>query len=195
MRNRIIKTIPERMVVLSILPPPHTFEPLRPFGFGAFVCARHGHAEAKFALHAQGYGAGYDPQRIGCDIRALFTPETQALIYMPDQLRARGHRIVKAQFPSSFFDLVPRVGLLSNVFAVVPRDILVHSAAIGRLTLPSVAPSPLQRVGQLGSEAQAAWVYWLFKSCSPNLRRSLLVAHTAWQAIERARKSTAEVQR
>lgn len=193
MRNRIIKTIPERMVVLSILPPPHAFEPLRPFGFGAFVCARHGHSEAKFALHAQGYGAGYDPQRIRGDIRALFTPETQALICMPDQPHAREHQIAKAQFPSSFFDLVPSVGLLSNVLAVVPRDILAHSAAIGRLTLSSSAPSPLQRVGQLGSEAQAAWIYWLFKSCSPNLRRSLLAAHAAWQAIERARKLTTRV--
>ncbi|MCD1623155.1 hypothetical protein [Citromicrobium bathyomarinum] len=195
MRNRIIKTIPERMVVLSILPPPHTFEPLRPFGFGAFVCARHGHAEAKFALSAQGYGAGYDPQRIRGDIRALFTPETQALICMPDQPHARGRRIAKAQFPSSFFDLVPCVGLLSNVFAVVPRDILAHSAAIGRLTLSSSAPSPLQRVGQLSSEAQAAWVYWLFRSCAPHRRRNLLASHAAWQAIERARKSTTRVQR
>ncbi|MCD1623480.1 hypothetical protein [Citromicrobium bathyomarinum] len=195
MRNRIIKTIPERMVVLSILPPPHAFEPLRPFGFGAFVCARYGHSEAKFTLYVQGYGAGYDSQRIRCDIHALFTPETQALICTPGQPHARDHRIAKAQFPSSFFDLVPRAGLLSNVFAVVPRDILAHSAAIGRLALSSADPSPLQRVSQLGSEAQAAWVYWMFKSCSPHLRRSLLAGHAAWQAIERARKSTARVQR
>lgn len=195
MRNRAITNMPERMVALSILPSLHTFEPMRPFGFGAFVCARHGHSEAKFTLYAQGYGAGYDPQRIRRDIRALFTPETHALICMPDQPRARERRIAKAQFPSSFFDIVPRVGLLSNVFAVVPRDILAHSAAIRRLTISSANSSPLQRVGQLGSEAQAAWVYWLFKSCSPNLRRSLLAAHAAWQAIERARTSTAEVQR
>jgi len=188
MPNRIIKILPEHMVVLTLLRPPHAFEPLRPFGFGAFIIARHSQTDARFALHAQGYGAGYDPRRIRDDIRAVFTPETQALIYIPVPPHVRGRRIAKSQFPSSFFDLVPRVGLLSNVFAVLPDDILAHSAGIAGLSLSGANPSPLQRVGQLGIEAQAAWVYWLFKSCSPNLRRSLLAGHSAWQAIERARK-------
>lgn len=73
MRNRIIKTLPEHMVVLSLLRPPHVFEPLRPFGFGAFVVARHNYNEARFSLHSHGYGAGYNPERMRRDIRALFT--------------------------------------------------------------------------------------------------------------------------
>ena len=188
MRNRIIRTMPERMVVLSLLPPPHAFAPLHSFGFGAFVIARRGHDEAKFSLHSHGYGAGYEPQRIRRDISALFTPETQAVIYMPAPMHIRGQRIAEAQFPSTFLDLVPRIGLLSNVFAVLPRDILAHAAGIAGLSLSAANPSPLQRIGQLGIEAQAAWVYWLFKSCSPHVRRRLLAGHTAWQAIERARK-------
>lgn len=191
MRNRIIKTLPEHMVVLSLLQPPHAFEPLRPFGFGAFVIARHNHNEARFSLYAHGYGAGYEPERMCRDIRALFTPETQALIYMPAPPHARGRRIAKAQFLPAFIDLVPRVGLLSNVFAVVPRDILAHSAGIAGLSLAGTDPSPLQRIGQLGSEAQTAWVYWLFKSCSPSLQRSFLASHAAWRAIERVRRSSA----
>lgn len=193
MRNRLIKTMPERMVVLSLLHPPHAFEPLRRFGFGAFVIARHNHNEAKFLLHAHGYGAGYKSERMRGDIRALFTPETQTLIYMPAPPHVRGRRIARAQFPPALLDLVPRVGLLSNVFAVVPRDILAHSAGIAGLSLAGTDPSPLQRIGQLGIEAQAAWVYWLFKSCSPNLRRRLLASHAAWRAIERARRLSAQV--
>ena len=188
MRNRIIKTLPEHMVVLSLLRPPHVFEPLRPFGFGAFDVARHNYNEARFSLHSHGYGAGYNPERMRRDIRALFTSESQGLVYMPAPLHVRGRRMARAQFPPAFLDLVPRVGLLSNVFAVVPHDILAHSAGIAGLSLAGANPSPLQRVGQLGIEAQAAWVYWLFKSCSPNLRRSVLAGHSAWQAIERARK-------
>lgn len=188
MRDRIITTIPEHIVALSLLPPPHAFEPLRPFGFGAFVIVRHSKDEAKFSLHSHGYAAGYELQRIRRDIRSLFTPETQALIYMPAPPHIRGQRIVEAQFPSTFLDLVPRVGLLSNVFAVLPRDILAHSAGIAGLNLSTANPSQLQRVGQLGIEAQAAWVFWLFKSCSPHFRRRLLAGHIAWQAIERACK-------
>ena len=193
MRNRIIKTLPEHMVVLSLLQPPHALEPLRPFGFVAFVVARHNYNEARFSLHSHGYGAGYKPERMRGDIRALFTPESQALVYMPAPLHVRGRRTGTAQFPPAFLDLVPRVGLLSNVFAVVPRDILAHSAGISGLSLSGTDPSPLQRIGQLGSEAQAAWIYWLFKSCSPSLRRRLLAGHAAWRAIERARRLSAQV--
>lgn len=193
MSDRIIKTIPEHMVVLSLLPPPHAFEPLRPFGFGAFVIARHSQIEARFSLHAQGYAAGYKPQRIRSDIRSLFTPETKSLIYIPAMREIREQRTATAKHPSTFLDLVPRAGLRSNVLAALPHDILAHSAGVAGLNLPRADPSPLQRVGRLGIEAQAAWVYWLIKSCSPNLRRRLLAGHAAWQAIERARQVTAQV--
>ncbi|MEL7691479.1 hypothetical protein [Citromicrobium bathyomarinum] len=193
MRDGIIETMPEHMVALSLLPPPHAFEPLRPFGFGAFVITRLGPDEAKFSLHAHGYGAGYEPQRIRRDIRSLFTPETRSLICMPTPPHVHGQRFAEAQFPSTFLDLVPHVGLLSNVFAVLSRDILAHSAGIAGLSFSTANPSPLQRVGQLGIEAQAAWIYWLFKSCSSHVRRRLLAGHSAWQAIERARKMNVPV--
>lgn len=135
MRDRIVKTIPEHMVALSLLPPPHAFEPLRPFGFGAFVITRLGPDGAKFSLHVHGYGAGYEPQRIRRDIRSLFTPETRSLTYMPAPPYVHGQRFAKAKFPSTFLDLVPRVGLLSNVFAALPRDMLAHSAGIAGLSI------------------------------------------------------------
>lgn len=112
---------------------------------------------------------------------------------MPSLPHVCGRRISNAQFPPVFLDLVPRAGLLSNVFAVMPRDILAHPGDISGLSLSSEDSSPLQWVSALGSEAQAAWVYWLFKSCSPNIRRNLIAGHAAWQSIERARKKTVQV--
>ena len=83
MTFRFVKTMPRRMVVLSLLPPPTAFEPPRPYGYGAFIVERRGASEAAFCLRVHGYGARYDPVRLREDIRALFTPETQALIYAP----------------------------------------------------------------------------------------------------------------
>lgn len=187
MQNTNIRTIPDRMVVLSLLPPPSPYEGKRPFGYGAFIVSRRSPAEANFSLKVHGFAAGYDPGRIRRDIRSLFTPETRALIYAPTPQLLRSHELARLTFPPAHLDLVPRSGLLSNIFVHLPHDILAHSARLAGVATPSPNPSPLQRISLLGDEAQAAWVYWLFKRCSPKLRRSLLASHAAWRMIEKAK--------
>lgn len=189
---RFVKHMPQRMVALSLLPPPAAFESPRPYGYGAFIVERRGANEAALRLRVHGYGARYDPARLREDIRALFTPETQALIYAPLPSDIRRHRPAKAPLPPVILDCVPRCGLRSNILVSLPHDLLAHAAGIACIKQPAREPSSLQRVGQLGNEAQAAWVYWLFKSCAPQRRRSLLASHAAWLAIERARQSPLE---
>lgn len=114
------------------------------------------------------------------------------MIYAPLSSENRTHRLAKAPLPPVILDFVPRCGLRSNILVSLQHDLLAHVAGIAGIKQPTPEPSPLQRVGQLGNEAQAAWVYWLFKSCAPHNRRSLLASHAAWLAIERARQSTVE---
>lgn len=189
MTFRFAKPMPRRMVALSLFPPPTAFEPPRPYGYGAFIVERRGASEAAFCLRVHGYGARYDPVRLREDIRALFTPETQALIYAPLSSDIRRHRLAKVPLPPVILDFVPRCGLRSNILVSLQHDLLAHAAGIVGIKHPTPEPSPLQRVGQLGNEAQAAWVYWLFKSCAPHRRRGLLASHAAWLAIERAKQS------
>lgn len=192
MTFRFAKPMPQRMVSLSLLPPPAAFEAPRPYGYGAFIIERRGANEAAFCLRVHGYGARYDPARLREDIRALFTPETQALIYAPLASDIRKHRPAKMPLPPVILDFVPRCGLRSNFIVSLQHDLIAHAAGIAGIEQPAREPSSLQRLGQLGYEAQAAWVYWLFKSCAPHNRRSLLASHAAWLAIERARQSTVE---
>lgn len=193
MQNFNIRTIPDHMVVLSILPPPSPYEDARPFGYGAFIVSRRSPTEANFSLKVHGFAAGYDPGRIRRDIRTLFTPETRALIYAPTPQLLRSHELAKLPFPPAYLDLVPRSGLLSNILAHVPHDILAHSARLAGVAIPSPNPSPLQRLGLLGDEAQAAWAFWLFKSWSPSLRRRVLASYASWEAIERSRKLARQI--
>lgn len=195
MTFRFVKPMPRRMVVLSLLPPPTAFEPPRPYGYGAFIVEQRATNEAAFCLRVHGYGACYDPARLLEDIRALFTPETQALIYAPLSSDISGHRLAKVPLPPVILDFVPRCGLRSNILVSLQHDLLAHAAGIAGIKQPTPEPSPLQRVGQLGNEAQAAWVYWLFKSCAPHRRRCLLASHAAWRAIEQARQSRVKVNR
>lgn len=187
MAHRITRTVPPRMVVLSLLPPPRASESLHPFGFGAFIVTRHSRNEAQFVLRVQGYGAGYDPHRMRRDLRSLFTPDTRALIYAPAATHGLGGSYRPAIPSHAILDLVPRSGLLANAFAALPHDMLAHAAGLAELDAPARDPSPLQRLRHLGAEAQAVWVYWLFKSCTPRLRRDLLASHAAWRVIERVR--------
>ena len=195
MTFRFVKTMPRRMVVLSLLPPPTAFEPPRPYGYGAFIVERRGASEAAFCLRVHGYGARYDPVRLREDIRALFTPETQALIYAPLSSDICRHRPDQMPLPLLILDFVPRCGLRSNILVSLQQDLIAHAAGIAGIKHPSPEPSPLQRVCQLGNEAQAAWVYWLFKSCAPHRRRCLLASHAAWRAIEQARRSLVQTTR
>ena len=192
MTFRFAKPMPRRMVALSLLAPPAAFEPPRPYGYGAFIIERRGANEAAFYLRVHGYGARYDPARLREDIRALFTPETQALIYAPLASDILKHRSAKMPLPPVILDFVPRCGLRSNILVSLQHDLIAHAAGIAGIKQPAREPSSLQRVGQLGNEAQAAWVYWLFKSCAPHNRRILLASHAAWLAIERAKQSTVE---
>lgn len=187
MHHRYLHSLPERMVALSVLPPPSPGEAPHPFGFGAFVVTPRDRTEAAFALHVHGYGARYDPARIRRDIKALFTPETKALIYAPGAPFADGSQEPRLALPEGLVELVPRIGLRTNVLIQAPYDVLAHAAKIGGVRAPQLAPSPLQRIPRLGDEAQAAWVYWLFKRCSPKLRRNVLASHAAWRVIERAK--------
>lgn len=187
MHYRYHSAILERMVVLSLLPPPNSYEPRAPFGYGALIVTRRWRGEAAFSFHAHGYGAGYDSQRMRDDIRELFTPETKALIHAPAPAHAPEHVIKRVPFPAEYLDYVPRSGSLANIHARIPHDQLVDAARIGGLEVCGSSPSPLQRIARIGTEAQAAWVFWMFASCSPRMRRELLVSHAAWRAVERAR--------
>jgi len=191
MHYRYHSAIPERMVVLSLLPPPNSYEPRAPFGYGVLIVTRRWRGEAAFSSHAHGYGAGYDPQRMRDDIRKLFTPETKALIHVPAPPHAPKYVTKHVRFPAEYLDYVPRSGLVANIHARIPRDQLVDAAGIGGLEVYGSNPSPLQRIARIGTEAQAAWIFWMFASCSPRMRRELLASHAAWRAVERARKSLA----
>jgi len=180
--------MPERMVSLSLLPPPNRSTAPAPFGYAALVVTRRARSEAAFTLHAHGYGAGYDPMRMRDDIRRLFTPDTKALIYAPAPPHQYVRDLAQISFPAVYLDLVPRSGLVSNIFATIPHDQLVDAANIGGLTLSGPNPTPLQRIALIGAEAQAAWIFWLFRSCAPRLRRDLLAGHAAWRLLDQARR-------
>tara|TARA_R110002072_G_scaffold302681_3_gene487279 strand:+ start:125 stop:706 length:582 start_codon:yes stop_codon:yes gene_type:complete len=187
MHYRYHSAIPERMVVLALLPPPNSYEPRAPFGYGVLIVTRRWRGEAEFSSHAHGYGAGYNPQGMRDDIRKLFTPETNALIHAPAPPHAPKHATRQVPFPAEYLDYIPRSGLVANVHARIPHDQLVDAARIGGLELSGPNPSPLQRIARIGTEAQAAWVFWMFASCSPRMRRELLASYAAWRAVERAR--------
>ena len=185
MQRTIRRTLPIRMVALSLLPPPNSFAPKAPFGFGAFVIDPKCRGEASFALHMHGYGAGHDPAPMCDAIRTLFDPETMALICAISRFPAG--ELVEAPFPDAYLDLVPRTGLRRNLFAPLPRHILASAGRVGGLDLPDTEPTPLARLGQIGGEAQAAWIFWLQTYCPVNLRRKLLASYLAWQQLQRAR--------
>ena len=177
--------MPGRMVALSLLPSPNRLAKQAPFGFGAFVIDPRSHGEASFALYTQGYGAGHDPAPI-CDvIHRLFDPETVALMCAPS--RPEIGQFEALPLPDIYLDLVPRTGLRRNIFAPVPRHLLASAGRVGGLDLPEAEPTPLARLGQIGREAQAAWILWLQAYCPVNHRRKLLASYLAWRQLERAR--------
>lgn len=156
MHDRYHSAIPERMVVLSLLPPLNSYEPRAPFGYGALIVTLRWRGEAAFPSHAHGYGAGYDPQRTREAIRKLFTPETKALIHLPTPPHAPKYVTKRVAFSAEYLDYVPRSGLVANVHARIPHDQLINVARIGGLGVYGSDPSPLQRIARIGTEAQAA---------------------------------------
>ena len=177
--------MPTRMVALSLLPPPNRLARQAPFGFGAFVINPRSLGEASFALYTQGYGAGHVPAPMRDAIRSLFDPETMALICAPS--RAQIGQLASVPFPDTYLDLVPRTGLRRNIFAPVPRHLLASAGRVGGLELAEAEPTPLARLGQIGREAQAAWIFWLQAYCPVNQRRKLLASYLAWKQLQNAR--------
>jgi hypothetical protein len=188
MTNFHSSAMPRRIVALSLLPPPGRLSPPAPFGFGAFVIDVQGRGEATFDLHAHGYGARYDPRRIRCDIARLFTPDTRGLFYAPVPAHERTSDMSGKPFPCSLLDHLPRIGHATSYAVLIPHDILADAAGIGHLDIPPSKASPLQRIARIGAEAQAAWIYWLFKAVQPRLRRDLLASYHAWSLIEGVRR-------
>jgi len=187
MRNPKYSRFPERMVALSILPPPLALDRPAPFGFGAFIVTRRCLNEAEFASHAHGYGAGYDPERMRRHIEALFTSETMALIHIAAPSFSRRHELTPLPYSSSYSKYVPRSGLKRNIHAVIPHDQLVHAAQIGGISIHGPNPTAIQRIARLSTEAQAAWLYWLIAACPPRIRRSVLAGYVAWTKLQKAK--------
>ncbi len=180
--------MPRRIVALSLLPPPGPLSPPAPFGFGAFVIDVKERGEASFSVHAHGYGAKYDPRRIRCDIARLFTPDTRGLFYAPVPTHERASDMIGKPFPGNLVDHLPRIGHVASYAVLVPHDMLADAAGIGRLIVPPSRASPLQRIARIGAEAQAAWIYWLFRAVRPRVRRNLLASYHAWSFIEGTRR-------
>lgn len=187
MPNRYRSILPERMIALSLLLPPLTYENPAPFGFGAFIVDRRWRREAAFSSHAHGYGAGYDPGRMRADMAKLFTPDTTVLIHTCAPADARGQGARATNISSRHLDVIPRSGLVRTIHAIIPHSELIHAARIGSLAqIPPAMPSPLQRLRHIRSEAEAAWLLWLFASSTKRLRRDLLAAHAAWRVLQGA---------
>ena len=186
MLYRGLSTMPERMVVLSLLLPPLSHEPLGPFGFGAFIITPRWRTDAAFAAHAHGYGAGYEPRRMREDIGRLFTPDTTALIHTTAPPGAGRGQCQATRVTGRLFDFIPRSGLARNIHANIPHDQLVHAARIGGHDLSGTVSSAIQRLVQLRTETQAAWVFWLLVSCPPPVRRNLLASYLSWKVLDQA---------
>jgi len=188
MRYRDYSRFPERMVVLSILPPPLALDRQAPFGFGAFIITRRWRDEAEFASYAHGYGAGYDPRRMREDIGGLLEPESMALIHTNAPPFSRQSVRFALRMNDYHPRFIPRSGLIRNIHADIPRDELIHAGRIGNLKGVALATTtPLQRLRHIHHEAEAAWLWWLMAGCAPRLRRPLLAAHTAWRKLKAAK--------
>ena len=181
--------IADRMIALSLLPPPAPGQPPAPFGFGALVVEQARRGEARFELHAHGFGAGYRPEALRERLQPLFTPDTLALILDPNC----GHRPVvgldRNPYADQLVEHVPKSGLRTQVQVSVPHHLLRNAAGMANVRLPSRDPSPLARVRQLGAEAQAAWICYLFSRRASTERGRLLASFEAWQCLQKVRRS------
>lgn len=180
---------PDRMIVLSILPPPGPGQPRVPFGFGALIVEQAHRGEARFELHAHGFGAGYRAQALRERLQALFTPDTMAIILNPVRefrLATSPDRDMEAD---RVLEHVPRSGLRTHVRVSVPHHALGHAAGMSGAQLPSRMPSPLARMRRIDAEAQAVWVYYLFAQPTSTARRRLFASFKAWQQLQRARRT------
>lgn len=190
MLYRYLPAIPDRMVVLSILPPPLPGKPPAPFGWGALTVTAGRRGEASFAVRSHVYGAGYPPDRLQSDLRQLFRPDDAALLYLPVPEFDHYDRSGRLVLPRSHGGLVPRTGNRNVNVVAVPHHALAHAAALAGVILPGPFPTPLARLHRIGAEAQAAWVYWLWQRSASRLRSQLLASFAAWQVAERCKASS-----
>lgn len=181
--------IPDRMIALSLLPPPAAGQPPVPFGFGAFVVEQTRRGEARFELHAHGFGANYRPEALREWLQPLFTPDTMTLILDPNCEHRPVVRLNRTPEADRLVEHVPKSGHRTHIRASAAYHLLCHAAAMTNLRLPSRNPSPLARIRQLGAEAQAAWICYLFSRRASTERGRLLASFEAWRYLQEARRS------
>ena len=190
MLHRYLPIIPDRMVVLSILPPPLPGKRLAPFGWGALTVTAGRRGEASFEITSHGYGAGYPPERLHSDLQRLFRPDDAALLYMPVREFNHYDRDGRLIMPRSHRGLVPKTGSRDVSVVAVPHHALAPAAALAGVILPGRFPTPLSRLHRICAEAQAAWVYWLWQRSASRIRSQLLASFAAWQVTERGKESS-----
>ena len=181
----------DRLIVLSILPPPASRQLPAPFGFGALVVEQTRRDEARFELHAHGFGAKYRPDALRERLVPLFTPDTMALILNPVCERRPIVGLDRNPNPDAdqLVEHVPKSGYRTHVRVSVPYHLLRHAAAMANVRLPSRNPSPLARIQRIGAEAQAAWTCYLFSRRASTERGRLLASFEAWRCLQKARRS------
>ncbi|MEE4212533.1 MAG: hypothetical protein V2I43_25085 [Parvularcula sp.] len=181
--------IPERMIALSLLPPPAPGQQSAPFGFGALVVEQTRRGEARFELHAHGFGANYRPEALRERLQPLFTPDTMTLILDPNCEHRPVVGLNRNPNADQLVEHVPKCGHRTHIRASAAYHLLCHAAAMTNLRLPSRNPSPLARIRQLGAEAQAAWICYLFSRRASTERGRLLASFEAWQCLQKVRRS------
>jgi len=147
------RAIPDRLIALSILPPPEPWQPPAPFGFGALIAEQTRPGEARFALHAHRFGAGYRPDALRERLQPLFTPDTMALAYYPvreNEPDADARRQARRMLAH-----VPRSGLRSKICACLPHHTFRSAGNLVGVELPGQSPTPLSRLHRITAEAQA----------------------------------------
>ncbi|MEW4448717.1 hypothetical protein [Qipengyuania sp. JC766] len=181
--------IADRMIALSLLPPPALGQPPAPFGFGALVVEQIRRGEARFELHAHGFGAKYPPDALRERLQPLFTPDTLALILNPNCELRPIVGLDRNPEAGRLVEHVPKSGHRTHIRASVPYHLLTNAAAMANVRHPSRNPSPLARIRQLGAEAQAAWICYLFSRRASTERGRLLASFEAWRCLQKARRS------
>lgn len=181
--------IADRMIALSLLPPPAHGQPPAPFGFGALVVEQTRRGEARFELHAHGFGAGYRPEALRERLQPLFTPDTLALILDPNCEHRPVIGLDRNPDADQLVEHVPKSGLRTQVQVSVPYHLLRNAAGMANVRLPSRNSSPLAHIRQLGAEAQAAWICYLFSRRASTERGRLLASFEAWRCLQEVRRS------
>ena len=181
--------IADRMIALSLLPPPALGQPPAPFGFGALVVEQTRRGEALFELHAHGFGAGYRSEALRERLQPLFTPDTMTLILDPNCQHRPVVGLDRNPDADQLVEQVPKSGLRTQVQVSVPYHLLRNAAGMANVRLPSRNPSPLARIRQLGAEAQAAWICYLFSRRASTERGRVLASFEAWQCLQKVRRS------